>query len=138
VTPEELALVQSSFARASDSLDELTERFYAGLFEREPSLRALFGEDMTAQRGKLADQLVAIVAAVSRLDQLVALTKPLGARHVDYGVEPHHYEVVGEALFAALEAVLGDEWDVDVEAAWVRAYDLVVETMLIGATTGAD
>ena len=71
----------------------------------------MFPEDMVAQRQKLLDELAAIVAAVSDLDALVARTAPLGARHVEYGVEPDHYELVGEALQAALADVLGDGWD---------------------------
>ena len=34
----------------------------------------------------------------------------LGKRHVKYGVQPAHYDVVGQALLATLESGLGAEW----------------------------
>ena len=96
-----------------------------------PEVRSMFPDDLVAQRQKLVDELTAIVAAVADLGALVARTAPLGARHVAYGVEPDHYELVGEALLAALAEVLGDGWDPATEEAWRYAYDLVAETMLL-------
>lgn len=133
MTPDELAVVQATFAAAQDQIDELTTRFYEELFDLDGGLRAMFGEDMAAQRVKLADQLVAIVGAMGRLGELVALTQPLGARHAEYGVQPHHYEYVREALLAALAHVLGDDFDEPARHAWTRGYDLVAETMMLGA-----
>jgi hemoglobin-like flavoprotein len=43
---------------------------------------------------------------------------------------------VGDALIAAIEAVVGDSWTVEVEASWRRMYGLVVEAMLEGAEEG--
>jgi len=135
MTPDELQRVQRSFAQAQASADELARSFYDHLWGLAPEVRSMFPEDMVAQRQKLLDELAAIVAAVSDLGALVARTAPLGARHVEYGVEPDHYELVGEALQAALADVLGDDWDAETASAWAYAYDLVAETMLRGATS---
>lgn len=97
----------------------------------------MFPQDMEAQRQKLLDELTAIVHAVSDLSALVARTAPLGVRHVEYGVEPDHYDLVGEALVLAMADVLGADWDEATESAWRYAYDLVAETMLqAGYTSG--
>ena len=135
MTPEELQLVQQSFELALGDADALAVAFYDHLWSIAPETRAMFPEDMAAQRQKLLDELTAIVAAVGHLDQLVARTGALGARHVEYGVEPYHYELVGEALLSALADVLGDGWDARTEDAWRYAYDLVAETMLRSAYT---
>ena len=58
--------------------------------------------------------------------------RPLGARHADYGVKAHHYELVREALLDALADVLDDTWDSQARDAWGKAYDLVAETMMQG------
>ncbi len=56
-----------------------------------------------------------------------------GARHVAYGVRAADYQTVGDALFAALAAVLGDGFDAQTREAWMLAYNIVAETMLEGA-----
>jgi hemoglobin-like flavoprotein len=137
MTPDELVLVQRSFEQAFLQADALAVALYDHLWSIAPDTRAMFPEDMAGQRQKLLDELSAIVVAVGNLDQLVARTAPLGSRHVEYGVEPHHYELVGEALFAALADVLGDDWNAATAAAWEHAYDLVAETMLRGASTAS-
>lgn len=137
MTPDELARVQRSFADASERPDELSRAFYEHLWTLAPDLRPMFPDDMDAQRQKLLDELSAIVAAVADLPALVARTAPLGARHAGYGVEPEHYELVGEALLAALADVLGAGLDEPTADAWRDAYDLVAETMLAGALGAA-
>jgi nitric oxide dioxygenase len=135
MTPEQLELVQRSFDLALHQADALAVAFYDHLWTIAPETRAMFPQEMAAQRQKLLDELTAIVAAVGHLDQLVARTGVLGARHVEYGVEPYHYELVGDALVAALADVLGADWDTATEDAWRYAYDLVAETMLRSAYT---
>jgi len=68
-----------------------------------------------------------------RLAELLTHTRALGARHVGYGVRVADYRTVGDALLAALAAVLGDSFDTPTREAWILAYNLVAETMLEGA-----
>jgi nitric oxide dioxygenase len=135
VTPEQVTLVQRSFADLADhqAADAMAARFYERLFSLDPDVRRLFSTDPAVQRAKFVDELAAIVAAISNLDRLLDLTHDLGARHVGYGVSARHYRVVGEALLGALGDELGDGFDDDVATAWARAYSLVAETMLHGA-----
>ena len=67
------------------------------------------------------------------LDELLAHTRALGARHVGYGVRAADYQTLGDALLAALAAILGDSFDAPTREAWALAYNLVAETMLEGA-----
>ena len=73
-----------------------------------------------------------------RLGKLLTHTRALGARHVGYGygrvrVRAADYQTVGDALSAALAAVLGDGFDAQTREAWMLAYNTVAETMLEGA-----
>jgi hemoglobin-like flavoprotein len=68
-----------------------------------------------------------------RLGGLLTHTRALGARHVGYGVRAADYQTAGDALFAALAAVLGDGFDAQTREAWMLAYNVVAETMLEGA-----
>jgi hemoglobin-like flavoprotein len=135
MTPEQIALVQSSFERVGPAVPDLAARFYIELFGRNPALRSLFTTDLATQEGRFADKLTDIVWAMPRLDELLAHTRALGARHVGYGVRAVDYKTVGEALLGALAAVLGDDFDGPTREAWALAYNLVAETMLDGAAS---
>ena len=135
MTPEQITLVQSSFGRLGPRLPDLATAFYQRLFERDPALRSLFTTDMTEQKVKFADKLAEVVRAIRHLDELLAHTRDLGARHVGYGVRAVDYPTVGQALMDALGDVLGNGFDPATREAWTLAYNLVAETMLEGAAS---
>ena len=68
---------------------------------------------------------------------MIALGK-LGARHVEYGVLPAHYGIVGEALLYTLETALGDKWIPRVKNGWTLIYGLVSTAMMTGAQRRLD
>ena len=133
MTPEQITLVQSSFERVGPELPTLATRFYQELFGRDPALRPLFTTDLAKQEVRFAEKLTEIVRAMPRLDELLAHTRALGARHAGYGVRAADYQTLGGALLAALASVLADSFDVQTREAWILAYNLVAETMLDGA-----
>lgn len=135
MTPEQLALVQSSYQCLGTRLPAMASRFYQELFSRDPALRVLFTTDMAEQQVRFALKLTEIVRAMPRLDELLAQTRALGARHVGYGVRAADYRTVGMALLDALAAVLGDDFDAPTREAWATAYNLMAETMLEGAAS---
>jgi hemoglobin-like flavoprotein len=135
MTPEQITLVQSSFERLDPELPTLATRFYQELFGRNPALRALFTTDLALQKVRFAEKLSEIVRAIPTLDELLGHTRALGARHAGYGVRALDYRTVGDALIAALAAVLGDSFDAPTREAWVIAYNLMAETMLDGAAS---
>jgi hemoglobin-like flavoprotein len=135
MTPEQITLVQSSFARVGPRLPDLAAQFYRELFARDPALRALFTTDMAEQQVRFAEKLTEIVESIPRLDELLGHTHELGARHVGYGVRVADYWTVESALLDALAVVLGDGFDAPTREAWSVAYSLVAETMLAGAAS---
>jgi hemoglobin-like flavoprotein len=135
MTPEQITLVQTSYQRVGPRLPDMAARFYQELFRRNPALRPLFTTDMAEQQVRFARKLTELVEAIPRLDELLAHTRALGARHVGYGVRAADYQTVGAALLDALAAVLGDGFDPETRQAWVLAYNLMAETMLDGAAS---
>ena len=133
MTPEQITLVQSSFQRLGPQLPAMAARFYQELFTRDPALRPLFTTPMAEQEVKFAAKLGEIVRVMPRLGELLSHTRALGARHAAYGVRAADYQTVGDALLAALAAVLGDSFDAPTREAWTLGYNLVAETMLEGA-----
>jgi nitric oxide dioxygenase len=135
MTPEQITLVQSSFAGLGARLPALAAQFYRELFQRDPALRDLFSTDMAEQQLRFAEKLTEIVQSIPRLDDLLAHTRELGARHAHYGVHVADYRTVENALLDALGVVLGERFDARAREAWTVAYNLVAESMLEGAAS---
>lgn len=125
----QIELVQQSFARASKHGPHVAATFYAELFAIEPSLKALFKGDMILQGQKLMAMLEQVVAGLRDHETMLPLARELALRHVAYGVEPHHYEMVGTALLRTLRHELGTEFTAETRSAWAAAYQLLANVM---------
>lgn len=127
-------LLENSFAQVESKGTQLTETFYALLFADYPEVRPLFAKtSMETQSKHLFQSLVFTVEHLRKSDELVKALKGLGTRHVQYGVLPLHYPMVGSSLLKAFEATLGTAWTPDVHQAWTEAYGVVSQLMLEGA-----
>ena len=122
MTPEQVNLVQQSFAKVAPISERAAELFYDRLFEVAPTVRAMFPADMTEQRKKLMGTLAVVVNGLSNLSAVLPAASALAKRHVSYGAKPEHYPVVGGVLLWTLEKGLGEAWTSDVAEAWTAAY----------------
>jgi hemoglobin-like flavoprotein len=122
MTPDQVKLVQDSFAKVAPISETAAVLFYDRLFEIAPQVRAMFPADMTEQRRKLMAMLAAVVNGLGNLTSILPAASALAKRHVSYGAKPEHYPVVGAALLWTLEKGLGDGWTPDIAAAWITAY----------------
>jgi hemoglobin-like flavoprotein len=122
MTPEQVRLVQQSFAQVVPIADKAAEIFYDRLFELAPAVKPLFRGDMAEQRRKLIATLAVVVGGLSDLPSVLPAASALAKRHVGYGAQPEHYPVVGEALLWTLARGLGPQFTPDVAAAWTAAY----------------
>jgi hemoglobin-like flavoprotein len=122
MTPDQVKLVQQSFAKVVPISDQAAVIFYDRLFEIAPSVKPMFTGDMAAQRGKLMTMLGAVVNGLGNLESILPAASALAIRHVGYGAKAEHYPVVGSALLWTLEKGLGDAWTLEVADAWTTAY----------------
>jgi len=122
MTPEQVKLVQQSFAKVAPISEQAAVLFYDRLFEVAPAVKAMFPADMTEQRKKLMATLAVVVNGLSNLEAVLPAASALAKRHVSYGAKAEHYPVVGGALLWTLEKGLGDAWTPETEAAWTAAY----------------
>lgn len=139
MTPEQITLVQQSFAQVAQVADSAAELFYGRLFEIAPEVRPLFGGDMAEQGRKLMSTLAVVVRGLDDLGALLPVAAQLATRHVGYGVTPDHYRPVGAALLWTLAQGLGDAFTAEVEEAWSTAYTALSQAMIAAAydTTAA-
>jgi len=133
MTPEQIALVQSSMAALGDG-DDVVRRFYDRLFELAPDSRDLFPDDLESLRVSFLATLTELVGSLDELPDFALQTRALGARHRGYGVGAAHYQYVRTALLETLAASLGDDFTDEHDAAWRQAYDLMAEVMQQGAS----
>lgn len=136
MTPDQVALIQSSWQKVVPIKEKAAELFYGKLFELDPNLKPLFKGDIKEQGRKLMMMLNTVVTNLEKLDSLVPAVQDLGKRHVAYGVKDAHYATVGAALLWTLGAGLGDAFTPETEAAWTEAYT-VLSTVMKDAAAAA-
>ena len=122
MTPDQVTLVQQSFAKVAPISEAAAVLFYGRLFEIAPQVQAMFPADMTEQRKKLMATLAVVVNGLGNLESILPAASALATRHVSYGAKAEHYPVVGAALLWTLEKGLGDAWTPEVADAWTTAY----------------
>jgi nitric oxide dioxygenase len=133
MTPEQVALVKSSFAEMGPQTSALAVRFYERLFEVAPPVRTLFSQDPAVQESVFVSELGVIVSSISRFDAFVARARDLGVRHAAYGITYLDYETAGRVLLETLADTLGPAFTDELQEAWRLAFDLMAETMMQGA-----
>src|SRR5260370_40356496 len=107
MTPEQVKLVQDSFAKIVPIADKAADLFYDRLFAIAPQLRSMFPDDLSGQKQKLMQMIATAVTNLHQLQTIIPAVQELGKRHVGYGVTDEHYEPVGAALLWTLEQGLG-------------------------------
>ena len=137
MTPEQVQLVQDSFAKVAAIRDQAAALFYRRLFELDPGLRPLFKGAMTAQGARLMTALGGVVGSLDQLERILPALRALGRRHAAYGVRPEHYATVGEALIWTLEQALGPAFTREMRRAWIDAYGRLAWTMIAAAEEDA-
>lgn len=111
------------------------DAFYSKLFTDTPALRKMFPKNMNEQYRKLMDMLSTVVARLDNINELTDDIAAMAQRHIQYGVRPAHYKLVGKALLWTLEQGLGNDWTPEVQAAWIKCYTILSDTM-INASSG--
>ncbi len=129
MTPEQIALIRSSWSKVLPIADTAARLFYERLFEVDPAARSLFTGNMEEQGANLMRMLNKVVRGLDRPEATTPLMEELGRRHAEYGVMDEHYDAVGEALLGALEQGLGEDFTPQVREAWASAYKLIASTM---------
>jgi hemoglobin-like flavoprotein len=137
--PLNVELLESSFLQIKDQETEFSSCFYTHLFADHSTVKPLFANvNMIKQQKNLFQSLVLIVNSLRKPDVLNTALKGLGTRHVQYGVLPEHYPMVGSTLIKSFSICLQDAWTPNLEKAWIEAYTAVTQLMLEGVDYPAE
>ncbi len=136
MTEEQIHLVKKTW-KVFRGIDPhvIGDTFYSKLFTDQPGLRKLFPKNMDDQYRKLIDMLSTVVGRLEKMDELSDDIAAMAHRHVQYGVRPAHYKLVGNALLWTLKQGLGKDWTPEVHTAWTTCYTAIADTM-INASSG--
>lgn len=138
MTPDQVALVRTSFEKVRPISEDAARLFYARLLEIAPEVRPLFKGDMAEQGRKLMGTLAVVVNGLDDLATLWPAVEELGRRHATYGVTDDHYRPVGAALIWTLEQGLGQDFTAEVRTAWIEAYLALADIMKEAASASLD
>jgi nitric oxide dioxygenase len=130
LSEDEIETLRESLLYLQEHKELATSVFYENLFEIDPTLRPMFGEDLTEQSNKALFAFGAIVAQIHDLDICREMTSELATRHVAYGVRPEHYASVGGAVLKTVEMVMDTAMTDEIAVAWQKAYDAVAAAMI--------
>ncbi|MER5642013.1 globin domain-containing protein [Kitasatospora sp. NPDC002227] len=145
LSPQSTEVVRATLPAVGGALDEITARFYAGMFAAHPELeRDLFNrgnQAAGAQRQALAGAIAAYATMLVEHPDVRpgAMLARIAHKHVALGVTEDQYKIVHRHLFAAIVSVLGEAVTAEVAAAWDEVYWLManeliaLETKLYGA-----
>lgn len=133
LTARQIDLIQESFAQVLPVTPAAAHFFYDRLFTLAPDTRKLFTGNMDEQGRKLFQTLAIVVDALHDISGVLPVCGALAVRHVQYGVQEKHYDIVGIALIDTLEHGLGDGFDEEVRVAWRQAYNLLSSHMIHAA-----
>ena len=127
-------LLESSFSQIRAQETEFMTYFYTTLFADYPQVKPLFANTIMQKQAKqLFKSLVFVIENLRYPDVLAKTLKDLGTRHIQYGVQPEHYPMVGNTLLKTLSVFLNSAWTSNTEKAWSDAYTSIAELMLSDA-----
>lgn len=130
MSAQEIELVQNSCKLIRKTMSEFSQAFYRELFKANPIIKKLFLTNIDNQAHKFAQFFEILVGSLNDTEKLLPALKSLGRRHANYGVQEHHYTIVGAALIQTLRKSLGTTFTNDVEQAWLKMYGLVTMIMI--------
>ncbi|MFH9941277.1 globin domain-containing protein [Streptomyces murinus] len=136
LSEQSAATVRATLPAVGAAIEQITERFYARLFDAHPELlRDLFNrgnQASGAQKSALAGSIAAFAGyLVEHPDQRPdAMLSRIAHKHASLGVVPEQYPVVHEHLFAAIAEILGDAVTPEVAAAWTEVYWLMANALI--------
>ncbi len=121
--------VQRTLNELLKNEEEFAKRFYDNLFEKAPSVKKLFTNNMIDQGKMLTHMLRGIIYSLSRPGHLVMGLSSLGRQHLEYGVKSSHYVIIKDLLLETIKEELGELYTDKVYNAWKEAIDLIISYM---------
>ncbi|MCL1144317.1 globin domain-containing protein [Shewanella gaetbuli] len=132
LTPQEIQLIQSSFAIIKAENINLSRTFYDHLFQMAPLVIPLFKTERAIQEKHFNEIFTTAVNKINQFESLRPLLFDLGVRHKNYNVKQAQFQVVKSALILSIQYELKDQSNTTIESAWANYYDNIAEVVIEG------
>jgi len=143
LSEQEIVLVETSWKKAASLGAEtvgviLFKHIFAlapdalGLFSfrKEPNVRTYETPGLRAHGVKVVSTVGAAVDSLRNVPALLPVLQELALKHVGYGVQPAHFDVVGKALMLTFKDGLGKDFTHPVQVAWTKVWGTVASAMI--------
>jgi nitric oxide dioxygenase len=127
-----VALVEESLETAVLEMERAIVLFYGRLFALDPSLCALFPDDLNEHGRLFLEMLRRVVSNLYAPETVIPMVKEIGRVHVRHGVQPRHYQLFGEAFLWMLGELHGAAFTEELAQSWWEVYYLVAGLMKEG------
>ena len=129
-----LKLVKESMFYIGQDPDLFSDIFYDHFFENNPEVEKIFrNTDLRIQKLELIKGFLMIFSLIENTKKLTNYLKDLGARHVCYEIESHHYDRVRESLLYAIASIHEEHWNEEFAREWEKISFLIINTMKSGS-----
>ncbi len=105
LSEESVHIVQTSYPRAKNKLDEVMKKLYLTLFEKSPELKEMFGLEVDEIAKKQANLIKRFIENIENLEVLENDINDVVQKHVAKKVQPEHYKLFGDAFMKAITEV---------------------------------
>jgi len=129
LSDRQIMLVQDSFELVIALPQDVTDLFYARVFELDPTLRPMFKRDISEKGRMLMQTIIIAVHSLKDLANITPALHTLGHRHIGYGVKKKDYDTLGMALIWTIEQGIGPTFTPELRDAWAVTYNLLVQTI---------
>jgi len=133
-----------SLRRTENYAERTGRRLFIRFFEEQPDARSVFGFDKTDDDAiydsrkfldigknfiEVVDQAVDMLGP--DLEVLAEVLMDLGKKyHLEYGMRPEYYSVLGRALIDQLEEILGPkDFPIHTKSCWLQVYGALAQVM---------
>ena len=129
MTPQQIKLVQTSWARIAPSADQVAVLFYDRLFEIAPETESLFPADRFELGKTLMQMLGLVIKGLPNIGDLPLALQQISERHGDTVIFLTNDGPAREALLWTLRQGLGDDFTSELEQAWRNVFAVLASTM---------
>jgi hemoglobin-like flavoprotein len=138
LTARQIVLVRESFGQLAPNAGAAGQLIYERIFVLAPQTRVLFDDDISEQAVRLMQAVGRAVESLDRPEEMCEFLERLGARHVRYGVEPAHFDVLTDAVTWALGEGLGEAFTAEMREAWEAVCATVADVMVGGMSATSE
>ncbi len=125
-----IEIIKSTAEYITSRDTDITQAMYKILFSKYPNVQILFANAPKNQYMRLAEILSAYAVNIEKIDRLRPALFVIAKRHVEVGIKPVHYPMIGMVLMQAIEETLQNQATIEFMDAWREAFQVIANILI--------